>query len=948
MKAIFAACLCFLAAVSAHAAAGVTVVPAGSGGGSGGNWTASGVTNSSLPGILRANGGIFTNSLTLNGVTITNWPSGSSGPWTLSGNTISSVVPTNDVLLRGGLTITNIAKTSGLTFDLSLPAAAYGTLSNTSAGAYYIDTTNSLHGLDIQVTGRAAVNALIGISSSVGGGSGSIQPNFHSTALQGEAASSWTEYNIGAKGYADQNYDGQITIGSLGIADWSGGANYGNMIGVWGLITSVGSDPTGHNPIPSAVLADNADSSIPLYTGRHNESDVVFRVASSGAITTADSLTTGAPTGGTAAEWKVGVNGSVPHIDISGTGYDLATGAGGMVGTVINTTGASAGVPLVLSGTNPTNAIPSYGGEPIVIINTNYTILYTDNRKFFKVTSATNVTWTFADGATNGFGITIKNLGAGSVIITNASGKTFDGQTSVSLPAMTISRWIGDGTNYTGGRSSGNNLVGGNKIFASPANGTTNLMTARPLGADDFIGTSNRITTGLKFLSAGSVVISNTLVIGTGGRNITTNAPFTIDPLPGETNGTYAGQQNVVIGTTTGDDLTTGNGNTFVGEETGTHNTTGSQNTYIGWTAGRDGTTGYHNTYIGVGAGMHDTTTNSAYNTIVGVDAGLNFAGGQYNTLIGNTSGNQSGGNNNTFVGYASGLPVTNINNVFIGTGAGSLATNSLKSVGIGGSAGRINQSPYNVFIGDEAGLVNNSGSNNVFIGRNAGHALTTNNLSTLIGAQSGGLLASGIGNTGIGAQTLNTATSGDGNSFFGYQNLFRSVTGAYNTSGGYQAGFPVLGSSNTIVGAAAGFTLTNGGNNTLIGTKADVASGGTLEQGIAIGALAKVTNSFEAVIGGPAVTNVVSPGSFTSPIGFGSRGAGTVTTSATGATNTSRVNVILYVTAATGAALVDSAGTTEFSGVTMTSFTPIRLQPNGTFIGTAITYATGTSSHAW
>lgn len=80
---------------------------------------------------------------------------------------------------------------------------------------------------------------------------------------------------------------------------------------------------------------------------------------------------------------------------------------------------------------------------------------------------------------------------------------------------------------------------------------------------------------------------------------------------------------------------------------------------------------------------------------------------------------------------------------------------------------------------------------------------------------------------------------------------------------------------------------------------------------------------------------------------GYGSYGVATVTTSSTGATNTfTTQNILLYVTAATSAALTDNAGTTEFSGVTIAAFTPIRLQPGGKFTGTGVTYATGTSSH--
>jgi hypothetical protein len=81
---------------------------------------------------------------------------------------------------------------------------------------------------------------------------------------------------------------------------------------------------------------------------------------------------------------------------------------------------------------------------------------------------------------------------------------------------------------------------------------------------------------------------------------------------------------------------------------------------------------------------------------------------------------------------------------------------------------------------------------------------------------------------------------------------------------------------------------------------------------------------------------------------GIGTTGTNTVVTAATGATNTLSYDIILYVTTATSAALTDNAGTTEFSGVAISAFTPIRLQPGGKFTGTSITYATGTTSHAW
>lgn len=72
------------------------------------------------------------------------------------------------------------------------------------------------------------------------------------------------------------------------------------------------------------------------------------------------------------------------------------------------------------------------------------------------------------------------------------------------------------------------------------------------------------------------------------------------------------------------------------------------------------------------------------------------------------------------------------------------------------------------------------------------------------------------------------------------------------------------------------------------------------------------------------------------------------MTTTATGCTNSTGINQIIYVTSATGASLTDNAGTTEFSGVTIGAFTPVRMQPGAKFVGTGVTYASGTPSHGW
>lgn len=146
------------------------------------------------------------------------------------------------------------------------------------------------------------------------------------------------------------------------------------------------------------------------------------------------------------------------------------------------------GANMALSGgTLSVTGVPSisFSTEPISTQSTSFTVLYTDNNTMFIVNSATNIIATIADGATNGFNITIKNLGAGSVILTNALAKTFDSFTSITQPTGIITHWVADGSNYRGGRISPQNFVAANTVFAGPVSGTNQLPTQRTLVAAD-------------------------------------------------------------------------------------------------------------------------------------------------------------------------------------------------------------------------------------------------------------------------------------------------------------------------------------------------------------------------------------------------------------------------------------------------------------------------------
>lgn len=186
------------------------------------------------------------------------------------------------------------------------------------------------------------------------------------------------------------------------------------------------------------------------------------------------------------------------------------------------------------------------------------------------------------------------------------------------------------------------------------------------------------------------------------------------------------------------------------------------------------------------------------------------------------------------------------------------------------------------------------------------------------------GLCVAGPGNVGIGTTTPDP-----------YSKLTVSGVGGILVSGDYSgvpasAGLALDYHSSgpygriSVADGSGGWTknlaIQPYGGNVLVGSTADTGAGQKLQ-----------------------VTGVTL-----STAGFGSHSVTTGSPTSTGWTNSTTVNQILYVTAATGASLTDNAGNTEFSGVTIANFTPVRIQPNGAFVGTGVTYATGSGAHAW
>lgn len=193
------------------------------------------------------------------------------------------------------------------------------------------------------------------------------------------------------------------------------------------------------------------------------------------------------------------------------------------------------------------------------------------------------------------------------------------------------------------------------------------------------------------------------MVLGTGGRNMTRSAPNPIDPLSFESDGSYNCLYNNFWGIGAGDANTSGNLNFFAGWNAGNHNTIGDQNLFIGARAGDANTDGYHNTYLGIGAGQ--SNVRGKYNVMIGTDSGLSFSEGDENVLVGDASGN-TGGSYMTLVGHGTGY-------------SSSTNTGYLTAVGRGAGAG-LSTGTGGVYIGASAGTSVDGVSNQIAIGKDA------------------------------------------------------------------------------------------------------------------------------------------------------------------------------------------------------------------------------------
>jgi len=259
------------------------------------------------------------------------------------------------------------------------------------------------------------------------------------------------------------------------------------------------------------------------------------------------------------------------------------------------------------------------------------------------------------------------------------------------------------------------------------------------------------------------------------------------------------GTDNVALGDTALDSLTSGNFNTVFGAKALTSNTEGSFNVGVGRLSLTSNTTGQHNVGIGSDALQGNTTgsyntalgntalglnTTADANTAVGYQAGYNNTTGQPITATGYYTLNQNTtGTHNTAYGYRA-MRLNTTGNYNTSSGSDALYSNTTSdfNTATGYQALYSTTGGYNAAFGDRAGYSVTSGIKNTFLGQGCGYSMTTGNNNTIIGnfaGNQGGLdirtssnnivLSDGEGNARmyidssghIGIGTFNTGSSG-------------------------------------------------------------------------------------------------------------------------------------------------------------------------------------------
>jgi hypothetical protein len=303
---------------------------------------------------------------------------------------------------------------------------------------------------------------------------------------------------------------------------------------------------------------------------------------------------------------------------------------------------------------------------------------------------------------------------------------------------------------------------------------------------------------------AASATGTNNVGVGASSLNALTSGQNNVGVCQASLLAITTGSNNIGIGQGTIATATTASDNTGIGHQALLSTTSGTYNTAIGANALRSNTTASNNTAVGYQAGYSNTT--GAENSILGYLAGNANTTGSQNTFIGRSAAttNQTGAeivavgfsamgncgtaaNYNTAVGRAALNNVTGTLNVGLGNGSGSAITSGSKNTILGGYSG--NTGGLDIRTASNYIVLSDGDGNPRIVTTNAGDVLIRN---TTRGSQAT-LCPDGIVSTQPAISTFQNATSSQEQiSFRNPNGVVGSITTngsatAFNTSSDYR-----------------------------------------------------------------------------------------------------------------------------------------------------------------
>ena len=388
----------------------------------------------------------------------------------------------------------------------------------------------------------------------------------------------------------------------------------------------------------------------------------------------------------------------------------------------------------------------------------------------------------------------------------DGSKNIFIGENAGSSGTTSHNIFIGNASSNTAGIGYLSTGIGEYNVFVGSDVGIANTTGSKNIFLGDKAGRDN--TTGVEniYIGTNAGQQANTY---TANYNIAIGSDTGINNLSGTENILIGRQvaglvtstnynQNIIIGTDAGQNIQQDN-QIFIGTNTGQNNTTGDRNIFIGLNAGSTNIISNDNVIIGSNAGVSLIGNGSSIgdNVIIGSEAGHDLTTGTNNIYIGSGAGTNA---------------VTSINNVVIG--ANAMTTGDANNVVIiGKNAGQSNSADANIFIGSNAGVQNTTGIGNIFVGHESGYAITTSN-----------------GNIVFGNETASSGRIADNNIIFGNQtakNVSNKVDFANNIIMGSDAGKTSnLAISSIMIGTNTVGTGSGGDVNIIIGNNTAINLG--------------------------------------------------------------------------------------------------------------------------